>query len=165
MVLSGRVDEAEEAMRIMRVAEAYYVGEGGTAGGGAASGCAAGGSGGNSGAAGGADPSGGRVINNLTISGVQTVLLHVKVLKVSRTKLRTGFDFAQLANSGGSIPRRESPTWRKRRTDLGHGHPVPYMTLGTNPTMAFRVVGAGGSFFGFLKLSQRTWSRCSPNQR
>ncbi|MGO8748083.1 MAG: type II and III secretion system protein family protein [Thermoguttaceae bacterium] len=153
VVLSGRVDEAEEAMRIMRVAEAYYVGEGGTAGGGAASGGAAGGSGGNSGAAGGADPSGGRVINNLTISGVQTVLLHVKVLEVSRTKLRTaGFDFAQLANSGGSIASGIADMAGAANGISASATPAPNMTLGTNPTMAFRVVGAGGSFFGFLNF-------------
>jgi pilus assembly protein CpaC len=35
-----------------------------------------------------------RVINNMTVSGVQQVLLHVKVMEVSRTKLRKlGFDF------------------------------------------------------------------------
>jgi pilus assembly protein CpaC len=37
------------------------------------------------------------VINNMTVGGVQTVLLHVKVLEVSRTKLRRmGMDWAAL---------------------------------------------------------------------
>jgi pilus assembly protein CpaC len=36
-----------------------------------------------------------KVINNMTVSGVQQVLLHVKVMEVSRTKLRAlGFDFS-----------------------------------------------------------------------
>ncbi|HLA83793.1 MAG TPA: pilus assembly protein N-terminal domain-containing protein [Thermoguttaceae bacterium] len=40
-----------------------------------------------------------KVINNITVSGVQQVLLHVKVMEVSRTKLRKmGFDFAQLTS-------------------------------------------------------------------
>ena len=40
-----------------------------------------------------------KVINNMTISGVQQVLLHVKVMEVSRTKLRNlGFDFAKVTN-------------------------------------------------------------------
>jgi pilus assembly protein CpaC len=39
------------------------------------------------------------VINNLTVGGVQTVLLHVKVMEVSRTKLRNlGLDWAALFN-------------------------------------------------------------------
>jgi len=39
------------------------------------------------------------VINNLTVSGVQQVLLHVKVMEVSRTKLRTlGMDWVAISN-------------------------------------------------------------------
>jgi pilus assembly protein CpaC len=157
VILSGRVDEAEEAMRIMRVAEAYYIGDGGAPAGGAAGagpagGAAAGGSGGNSGPAGGTDPSGGRVINNLTISGVQTVLLHVKVLEVSRTKLRSaGFDFAQIANSGGAIASGAAGMLTPETGIPGVGTATG-MALNNSPTMAFRVVGAGGSFFGFLNF-------------
>lgn len=40
-----------------------------------------------------------RVINNITVGGVQQVLLHVKIMEVSRTKLRRlGFDFAKITN-------------------------------------------------------------------
>jgi pilus assembly protein CpaC len=43
----------------------------------------------------------GNVINNMTVGGVQTVLLHVKVMEVSRTKLRRmGFDWAKI--TGGN---------------------------------------------------------------
>ena len=39
---------------------------------------------------------GDKIINSMTVSGVQQVLLHVKVMEVSRTKLRRlGFDFSQ----------------------------------------------------------------------
>ena len=39
------------------------------------------------------------IINDLTVGGVQKVLLHVKVMEVSRTKLRTlGFDWAATFN-------------------------------------------------------------------
>ena len=35
----------------------------------------------------------------MTVSGVQQVLLHVKVMEVSRTKLRNlGFDWAKVTN-------------------------------------------------------------------
>ncbi|MHB1035535.1 MAG: type II and III secretion system protein family protein [Pirellulales bacterium] len=41
------------------------------------------------------------VINGMTIGGVQQVLLHVKVMEVSRTKLRRlGFDFSAISSSG-----------------------------------------------------------------
>jgi pilus assembly protein CpaC len=43
-----------------------------------------------------------KVINNMTVGGVQTVLLHVKVMEVSRTKLRElGFDWAKI--TGGNV--------------------------------------------------------------
>ncbi|MGD0896994.1 MAG: pilus assembly protein N-terminal domain-containing protein [Thermoguttaceae bacterium] len=42
-----------------------------------------------------------KVINNMSVSGVQQVLLHVKVMEISRTKLRQlGFDFAAVGTSG-----------------------------------------------------------------
>ena len=41
-----------------------------------------------------------KVINNMTVGGVQQVLLHVKVMEVSRTKLRRlGFDWAKITGS------------------------------------------------------------------
>ncbi len=43
-----------------------------------------------------------KVINNMTVGGVQQVLLHVKVMEVSRTKLRQlGFDWAKI--TGGNM--------------------------------------------------------------
>ena len=43
-----------------------------------------------------------KVINNMTVGGVQTVLLHVKVMEVSRTKLRElGFDWGKI--TGGNV--------------------------------------------------------------
>ncbi len=42
-----------------------------------------------------------KVIDNMSVAGVQTVLLHVKIMEVSRTKLRRlGFDWAKI--TGGS---------------------------------------------------------------
>ncbi len=41
-----------------------------------------------------------KVINNMTVGGVQQVLLHVKIMEVSRTKLRQlGFDWAKITGS------------------------------------------------------------------
>ncbi len=45
-----------------------------------------------------------KVINNITVGGVQQVLLRVKVMEVSRTKLRQmGFDFGVNSADGGVI--------------------------------------------------------------
>lgn len=45
-----------------------------------------------------------KVINNITVGGVQQVLLRVKVMEVSRTKLRQmGFDFGFSNADGGAI--------------------------------------------------------------
>src|SRR4030095_11506848 len=42
------------------------------------------------------------VINDMQVGGVHEVLLHVKVLEISRTKLRSlGFDWAQISSGGG----------------------------------------------------------------
>ncbi|HYW78264.1 MAG TPA: pilus assembly protein N-terminal domain-containing protein, partial [Thermoguttaceae bacterium] len=45
-----------------------------------------------------------KVLNNITISGVQQVLLQVKVIEVSRTKLRSlGVDFTQIASNASFV--------------------------------------------------------------
>ena len=44
------------------------------------------------------------VINNMTVSGVQQGMLHVKVYEVSRTKLRNmGFDWANVSSNGNLV--------------------------------------------------------------
>jgi pilus assembly protein CpaC len=44
------------------------------------------------------------VINNITVGGVQTILLHVKLMEVSRTKLRRlGFDWANFNSFFGFV--------------------------------------------------------------
>ena len=44
------------------------------------------------------------VINNMTVSGVQQGILHVKVFEVSRTKLRNmGFDWASISSNGNLV--------------------------------------------------------------
>jgi pilus assembly protein CpaC len=84
-----------------------------------------------------------KVINNMTASGVQQVLLHVKVMEVSRTKLRSmGFDFSQMSNGVNSFV-------------SGAGG---ILVAGTGaisgnaaPTVSFNIVQGGSSFFGVLE--------------
>jgi pilus assembly protein CpaC len=97
-----------------------------------------------------------KVINNMIISGVQQVLLHVKVMEVSRTKLRNlGFDFAKLTGnnlfaSGASalLLSVDPQTAGNGLITNAGGHGV---LTSTAETVGFRVVEGGGAFFGVLE--------------
>jgi pilus assembly protein CpaC len=87
-----------------------------------------------------------KVMTNITVGGVQQVLLHLKVYEVSRTKLRTlGFDFT-LQPGGGFLYSGVSGL-----VDAATGG----VASGANPTMAFRIVDGGSSFFGILEALRR----------
>lgn len=82
------------------------------------------------------------IINDMRVGGVHKILLHVKVLEVSRTKLRTlGFDWAQLSAGGGFVSQGVSGILQAPGTIVG--------TQGA--TVRFGVVGSGGSFYGFVE--------------
>ncbi|MGW8256587.1 MAG: type II and III secretion system protein family protein, partial [Thermoguttaceae bacterium] len=95
-----------------------------------------------------------KVINNMTVSGVQTVLLHVKVMEVSRTKLRRlGFDWAKI--TGHNILTSGTSGF------LSDFHPTDVFLLGPDSykpavrsvkasTMAFSVVDGASAFYGVL---------------
>ncbi|MFV1964394.1 MAG: type II and III secretion system protein family protein [Pirellulaceae bacterium] len=88
------------------------------------------------------------VINNVTVGGVQQILLHVKIMEVSRTKLRRmGFDWANfnandsiIQNVGGLI----DPTTYSMipGAQIAEGMGVETLALG--------IVNGGNAFFGFL---------------
>ncbi len=82
-----------------------------------------------------------KVINNITVAGVQQVLLHIKVYEVSRTKLRNlGFDFAQFSTAGGFVASSISSIL------AGGGS-----TAVAGPsTFAFQAVSGSSTFFGIL---------------
>jgi pilus assembly protein CpaC len=83
------------------------------------------------------------IINDMTVGGVQKVLLHVKVMEVSRTKLRTlGFDFAAI--DGGDFISSSVSKLLEEPGTIGN-------SLGAGATVRFGVVGDNGSFFGFLE--------------
>jgi pilus assembly protein CpaC len=96
-----------------------------------------------------------KVINNITVGGAQQVMLHVKVMEVSRTKLRNmGIDFAQFSSGDfvsstvSNIITRSSAT-----TSINRG-PGSFATSGTE-TMQFGVLNANASFFGFIQALQQ----------
>lgn len=84
-----------------------------------------------------------KVLNNMTVGGVQLVLLHVKVMEVSRTKLRAlGFDWAAFTN-GGTIVSSVSgliTAWSSSG-----------VTAAAGETFSFGIMEGSGSFFGVLE--------------
>jgi len=91
-----------------------------------------------------------RVINNLTLGGMHEVLLHVKVMEVSRTKLRSfGFDWTQI--SGQNIVRSSVSGLISGATaaDPLAGTAASAATSGAE-TFFFSVIDGNDAFFGVL---------------
>jgi pilus assembly protein CpaC len=82
------------------------------------------------------------IINDMTVGGVHKILLHVKVMEVSRTKLRAvGFDYDIFSASGGFLTQTVS--------QLVPG--VPPLNADAFPTLRFAVTNGGDEFQGFLQ--------------
>lgn len=82
-----------------------------------------------------------KVINNISVAGVQQVLLHIKVYEVSRTKLRNlGVDWSQIGG-GGFVASGVSQILNATTGGVANA---------ANSTFAFRAVSGGSSFFGAL---------------
>lgn len=78
-----------------------------------------------------------KIVNNITVGGVQQVLLKVKIMEVSRTKMRAcGFDF---------IWQSHGDSWIQNLPGI----------LTTGPTATFGIVGDNSSFTGFLEVLQK----------
>ena len=79
------------------------------------------------------------VVNNLTIGGVQQILLKTKVMEVSRTKLRqAGFDWAYLDGQNFVVSVGQRVAGGRRRLPTG------------GDTVRFGIVDGNQSFFGFI---------------
>jgi pilus assembly protein CpaC len=93
-----------------------------------------------------------KVLQNMTVGGTQQVQLHVKVMEVSRTKLRQlGFDFAQL--SGNNIAFSGISGLLSTATAgsaSGGTLTAPAITTSGN-TALFQVVNGTNAFFGVLQ--------------
>lgn len=88
-----------------------------------------------------------KVINHMTVGGTQQVLLHVKLMEVSRSKLRElGFDFANISGSDFAISSISGLLSSATSTTLA--------TTG-NETFAFGIVEPSNSFFGVLSALQQ----------
>ncbi|HEX2474044.1 MAG TPA: pilus assembly protein N-terminal domain-containing protein [Lacipirellulaceae bacterium] len=88
-----------------------------------------------------------KVINNISVGGVQQILLKVKVLEVSRTKLRQlGVDWA--FSSGAGDFALSSVSDILRFDEIGN------FVTNNSDTFAFGIVDGNDSFFGFLEALQ-----------
>src|SRR4051794_18305706 len=93
-----------------------------------------------------------KVINNISVGGVQQVLLKVKVMEMSRTKLRRmATDFSVLSNNGGFFSTGVSGLITN--TDVSSG--VHTVTDTAGKAAEFGIVNGGTTFFGFLDWLQQ----------
>lgn len=94
-----------------------------------------------------------KVHDNLKVAGAQQVLLQVKVMEVSRTKLRTvGADLARLGSAGDYAVSTIS--------GLASAVEPPSLAAGvtrslTGPTFQFGIVDGAQQFFGVLEVLQQ----------
>jgi pilus assembly protein CpaC len=99
-----------------------------------------------------------KVLNNITVGGVQQVLLQIKVYEVSRTKLRQlGFDWGNLTSRGDLAVQGVGGLIK---ASAAAGTPPQGFTAGTGmaaagaQTFTYGVVSPGNSFFGVLDVLQ-----------
>ena len=90
-----------------------------------------------------------KVINNISVGGVQQVLLKVKVMEVSRTKLRQlGVDWAWFGGGNGSFALNKA-------SGLIRTFDSSAKTIETaNETFDFGIIGDNAGFFGVLDALQ-----------
>lgn len=99
-----------------------------------------------------------KVINNISVGGVQQVLLKVKVYEISRTKLtKAGFDWAALGGGGSFLSTR--PTGLLANTTNATGGAIQAVADTGGQIVEFGVVGSD-SFFGWMDfLSQNNLAK------
>lgn len=102
-----------------------------------------------------------RVQNHITVAGVQQVLLQVRVMEVSRTKLRSlGIDFADLTRTGDFVGQSVSGLLAASSGatfDATGGGMLPAAATGPTggQTFQFGIVEPGNSFFGVIEALQQ----------
>jgi len=100
-----------------------------------------------------------KVIDNIQVGGVHQVLLHVKAMEVSRTKLRSlGFDWAVLSDwnavTQGVSGLLGSVTKSQVSFDTTTGIPQitePLAPASAGATLSFDIINGTDSFFGVLE--------------
>lgn len=100
-----------------------------------------------------------KVLNNIRVGGVQQVLLQIKVMEVSRTKLRNmGFDWGTLGRAGQGFATNGVGQLLTTMTTQSGGGGVPTAlgilkpVSGAPQSMTFGVMSGSNQFFGVLNL-------------
>lgn len=102
-----------------------------------------------------------KVINHITVGGVQQVLLQVKVYEVSRTKLRTlGFDWGVLGGSAdsfavngvGSLLNTTAAQGGAAAATGGAATALGALSPAQTQNLNFGVINGGSTFLGVLDL-------------
>jgi pilus assembly protein CpaC len=85
------------------------------------------------------------VMDMMKVSGAQQAILHVKVVEVSRTKLRNmGFDWAQISSNGNVV-------WSGVNGLLSTASGTPFGAPSTAPDNTFKFnIGGANAFYGVL---------------
>ena len=90
-----------------------------------------------------------KVINNISVGGVQQILLKVKVMEISRTKLRRlAVDWAYQGGRGDFALNSVSGI-------LSLDKDIPSLVTNNADTLSFGVVHGNSRFFGFLDALQQ----------
>jgi pilus assembly protein CpaC len=98
-----------------------------------------------------------KVLNNIKVGGVQQVLLEVKVMEVSRTKLRNlAFDWGTLNQHGSfavdGVGGLLNTAVNSSTATTGAATALGQLQPGAAQNFTFGVLGSGNSFFGVLNL-------------
>ncbi|MCE5267673.1 MAG: type II and III secretion system protein family protein [Planctomycetaceae bacterium] len=89
-----------------------------------------------------------KVINNMKVGGCQQVLLHVKVMEVSRTKLRRlGFDWGKITGSNTLV---SSPSGLMSDVSSGSSATTGVFRTQAPGTFAFGILNGSSGFYGVL---------------
>jgi pilus assembly protein CpaC len=90
-----------------------------------------------------------KVVNNITVGGVQQILLNVKVMEVSRTKLRSmGVDWSNI-NGNFFLTQRTGDIISN--IDTQTGRPIVLAQGAGKDTLRFGIVNGADQFYGFLE--------------
>ncbi len=94
-----------------------------------------------------------KVTTSLQVGGVQQVLLHVKVMEVSRTKMRSlGFDWSYI--SGANVVTSGAAGLISAATPA-NGTDLASITTAGSPNFLFNVINGPNTFFGVLEAMRR----------
>jgi pilus assembly protein CpaC len=93
-----------------------------------------------------------KIVNNISVGGVHQVMLKVKLMEVSRTKMRAlGIDWEIFGSEGGSVKSTASGILDDVERDVMDGAVEYLSTTSGAETLSFAVFNGGEALFAFLE--------------